>query len=372
MNRKVIVVGGGIVGATSALFLSRRGWSATLIEQATIGSRASSAAAGLLSPPFFLDPDEPQSKQNTQPLLSRKGYDFYPEFLDVLSEYVSVNVGFDVSGMWYLAFTEEEYEEQKTIAREMDKFNRSRTWAERDEVLDELPFLSSRVKGGFLFEEEAQINPSKLMETLSEALRESDVEVRELTRVLNVKLSEDRTVSVNLENRTHEADAALIAAGCWTPQLLDNLPVTLPVEPKKGQMISLEAPRLAGHPPVRRGEYFVLPRGQRVIVGSTVEKAGFDVGTTAGSMQILLNKGCELVPELEDASFCDAWAGLRPYADMKGGPFLGQVEEGVPVYYAAGHYKTGILQGPFTGKVMAQYMSGETPEVVVERYGPDR
>lgn len=371
MSNRLIVVGGGIVGCSTALFARRIGWDVTLIERDRIGSRASTAAAGILSPPFFLDPEEPVEDQNTQSLLCRKGYDFYPEFLDLLGEYAEVDVGYDVSGMWYLAFDEEEYEDKRTIHREMKKYGRSASWVEGDEILEDLPLLNEEVHGGFFFEEEAQIVPGELVEILDRVIREAGVDVLENTTVGHVEPGAGDGVSVVTGDRDREADAALVAAGCWTPELLKECPIELPVEPRKGEMLRVLAPDLAGFPPVRRGERFVLPRGNGAILGSTVEDAGEDVSTTVGATRDLLNAGVGLVPGLESATVEETWAGLRPYAAMKGGPFLGEVED-TSVYFAAGHYKTGILQGPYTGRLMADYVSGRETEIDVERYGLDR
>lgn len=370
MSDRLIVVGGGIVGCSTALFAQRRGWDVTLVERDRIGTRASTAAAGILSPPFFLDLEEPDEEQNTQSLLSRKGYDFYPEFLDLLGEYTKVDVGYDVSGMWYLAFDEGEYEDRKTIHREMQKYGRSATWGEAEEILEELPFLNDDVRGGFFFEEEAQLVPGELMDTLNRALRKAGVNLLEDTAVQSVDTNGDE-VRVKTDDSDLEAEAALVAAGCWTPKLLRKCPIELPVEPRKGEMLRVKTPDLKGHPPVRRGDRFVLPRGEGAILGSTVEDVGEDLRTTVGATRDLLNAGVDLVAGLDSATVEETWAGLRPYAAMKGGPFMGEVKE-TSIYFAAGHYKTGILQGPYTGQLMADYLSGRKTDIDVERYGLDR
>ncbi len=371
MSRSLAVVGGGIVGASAALFASRKDWDVTLFERERIGSRASTAAAGVLSPPFFLDPTEASEQQNTQALLSRKGYDFYPEFLEILGEYTSTDVGYEVPGMWYLAFDDEEYEEKRTMAREMKKFNRSVRWAERDELLDEMPFVNDAVKGGFLFEEEAQVVPNRLLEVVEDALHECGVRFMEKTDVRSLDVEVNDQPKVKWANGEEAFDSVLVTAGSWTPELLSDFSVDLPIYPRKGEMLRLKAPDLPDFPPVRRGDRFVLPRGDGVIVGSTVTEESEPL-TRTEALRDLLDASLSLIPRLKDAHFAETWSGLRPYADMRGGPFLGKVPEEKNVFYAAGHYKTGILQGPFTGKLMADFMEGQEPQIDVTRYGPDR
>lgn len=374
MSDRLIVVGGGIVGCSAALFSSRLGWQVTLIERDSIGSRASTAAAGVLSPPFFLDPGQPDHEQNAHPLLSRKGYDFYPDFIEILREYTDVDLGYRVTGTWYLALNEEEHEDNKTIVREMKKFNRPVTQSEPDQLRERLPFISDEVKGGFLFEEEAQVVPQKLMNALDETLRKEGVEVKEHTEVteLSGPGGENSSVGVRVRGELLEAGAVLVAAGCWTPDLLRDQPVKLPVEPRKGQMIKVKAPELLGYPPMRHDQRFILPRGIDVLIGSTVEETGKDTTSTVGAVRDLLNSGKKLVPSLDRGAFKGAWTGLRPYAAKKGGAFLGRVTADSPIFYAAGHYKTGIMQGPFTGRLMARFLSEKETEINVQRYNPDR
>lgn len=371
MGRHAVIVGGGVIGSTTALFLARKGWDVTLIDRGTIGNEASRAAAGILSPPFFLDPDDPDEEQNTQPLLSRKGFDFYPDFLDLLNEYSDRDVGYRQTGTWYLAFTEEELDEKKTMHHEMGKFNRPSEWAQGDVLKDRMPYLSSSVKGGLYFAEEAQVDPDRLMRSVEEALRAEDVDVFENTPVQELDLGSGGPEALT-PNDAVEGDVLLLAAGAWSRELGKDLDTEIPVEPRKGQMLSVEAPELKGEPPVRRGERFVLPRGGGAILGSTTEEAGFNTETTAGALRDLLESGIDLIPHLAEASFVESWAGLRPYAAEKGGAFLGRVPNREDVFMACGHYKTGILQGPFTGKVMADAINGDEPDVVLSRYGLNR
>lgn len=371
MAKEAIVVGGGVIGSTSALFLARKGWDVTLIEKGTVGTEASRAAAGILSPPFFLDPEDPDEDQNTQPLLSRKGYDFYPKFLDLLAEYTDRDVGYEQSGMWYLAFTEEELDEKRNIHHEMEKYNRHSEWARGEIIRDRMPYLSPEVKGGLYFAEEAQVDPVRLMQAIETALNGENVTIVENTPVQKLDLGSGSPRALTPDD-AFTADVLLIAAGAWSRELGRDLDTEIPVEPRKGEMLSVEAPELKGEPPVRRGERFVLPRGGRAILGSTTEDAGYDVGSTAGAMRDLFASGIDLIPHLAEANFVEAWAGLRPYADMKGGAFLGRLPNREDIYMACGHYKTGILQGPFTGKSLAEAINGESPDIVLSRYGLNR
>lgn len=371
MTDRALIVGGGIIGTSAALFLARKGWKVTLLEKGTLGGESSTAAAGILSPPFFLDPDEPDAEQNTQPLLSRKGYDFYPDFVDLLQEYEERSLGYRVSGMWYLAFTEEELEEQRTIHREMKKYNRKTEWAEGKALREDYAFLTSSVKGGRFFAEEAQVDPDLLFEALRTALNREGVTIVENTPVRKLEADEGPPRALT-PNDEFEGDVLLLAAGAWSRELGEDLGTEIPVEPRKGEMLSVEAPDLKDEPPFRRGERFVLPRNNRAILGSTTEDAGFDTESTAGAMEDLLSSGMEIIPHLTEANFVEAWAGVRPYAGKKGGAFLGPFPEREDVFMGCGHYKTGILQGPYTGKILAESISGEPPELDLSRYGLNR
>jgi len=147
-------------------------------------------------------------------------------------------------------------------------------------------------------------------------------------------------------------------AGAWAGQIG---PHSLPVRPVKGQMLSVLMPEknLLRHV-LRTPDVYLIPRSDgRLLIGATLEEAGFDKKTVPETLQQLRHAALELVPELGNAKILEAWAGLRP-ATPDALPILG--ETGTAGYFVAtGHFRDGILLAPLTAKVMTKLVMGAKP-----------
>ncbi|MGH7632726.1 MAG: NAD(P)/FAD-dependent oxidoreductase, partial [Gemmatimonadaceae bacterium] len=168
---------------------------------------------------------------------------------------------------------------------------------------------------------------------------------------------------------TVDADVVVVAAGAWTPGLA-GLPRPLPVEPIRGQMISLDAA------PLRHVAYsdhgYIVPRdATRSVVGSTMEHAGFDSHTTAEGLAQLGAVAVSICPGLAAARTLDRWSGLRPVTpDLL--PILGPDPDVEALYYACGHSRNGILLGPLSGECVAALIAGEIPALDLSPFSVSR
>ncbi len=367
------VVGGGIAGCATALFCAREGLSVKLFERGGIGQEASRASAGVLSPPKFVGAEEPLEEVDSYPRLSRAGYDFYPEFIEILSGYGVSGIGYEQSGGWYLAFDGVQHEEIRSYYREMKRYDRPCEWGEPEEIRRELPWVQPDLHGGYFFPEDARVVPRRLMDGLEKALAREGVELLEETPVTGFETNGGRLTAVRSHGNAHDVGSVVLAAGCWSRALAEDLDVTLPVRPRKGEMIRTRAEEMAGTPILRSGDWFLLPRSQgEVLIGSTVLDTGFDREPSIEGVRRLLREGEVIVRGLSGRPFLDCWSGLRPYAERKGGPFLGGLPGWENGFVNAGHYKTGILQGPISGRQMARMVSGQPTDFDCSVYGLER
>jgi glycine oxidase len=116
--------------------------------------------------------------------------------------------------------------------------------------------------------------------------------------------------------------------------------------------------------------YLVPRRDGRILVGSTMERAGFDRRVTAGAVARLAAAAIDLVPVLEDATVDSAWAGLRP-STADGLPAIGPGPR-PGLYYACGHLRSGILLAPITARVIVRLLRGEAPGIDLTPFDPRR
>jgi glycine oxidase len=370
---EVIVVGGGIVGASAAFYLARSGVDVSLLEKSRIGERASTAAAGALMGPDFVSPDTPLEEMNSFARLNRASRQFYPAFFDDLEEATGTRPELYRDGGYRLAFGEEQREEIRTYCREMAKYDRPVQWLSESKLRETIPGLGPSLSGGFYVRDDCWVEPDVVISTLRKACDEHGVVIREGRAVTSLDVTEHGSVSVRTDGNNFRADRVLMAAGAWTLPLLKTMEVDLPVYPRKGEMLRLRAPCLSDLPLVKMGDWFILPRsGRQALVGATeLSDAGFNTVPTKAAHDKLMDRARTMIPALDPGDVVEQWSGLRPYADRKGGPYLGSLPDHDRVYVAAGHYKNGITQGPLSGKLVAESILGKEPHLDLEDYRPD-
>jgi glycine oxidase len=122
---------------------------------------------------------------------------------------------------------------------------------------------------------------------------------------------------------------------------------------------------------VRSPEVYLIPRSDgRILVGTTVEEAGFDKRTDVATIQRLHRPAVAMVPELRNAKILQDWAGLRP-GTPDALPILGLTP--TPGYYVAtGHFRDGILLAPITAQIMAEIIEGKNPDYYLAPFSPAR
>lgn len=177
--------------------------------------------------------------------------------------------------------------------------------------------------------------------------------------VTAVNLSDSQVSGVTTTKTSFLAAKVVNCGGAWAGQVG---PYPFPARPVKGQMLCLAMPKreLIRHV-IRSPKAYLIPRSDgRLLVGATVEEAGFDKRTVPETIQRLHHAAVELVLKLRDAKILEDWAGLRP-GTPDALPILGATA--TPGYYVAtGHFRDGILLAPITAEVMAAVIEGRTPE----------
>jgi len=122
---------------------------------------------------------------------------------------------------------------------------------------------------------------------------------------------------------------------------------------------------------IRTPQVYLIPRSDgRLLVGATVEEAGFDKRTDPATIQRLHRAALKLVPQLADAKILEDWAGLRP-GSPDALPMLGAAS--IPGYFVAtGHFRDGILLAPITAQIMTDVIQARDPGYDLQPFSPAR
>jgi glycine oxidase len=347
---KVALIGGGVMGCTTALALAERGADATVLERAVPGAEASSAAAGILGAQAEL---HERAHGDEDVALFVRARDAWGPWSAALHAATGIDVGYRVSGVMRVALADAARED---LAREVD-WQGSRGL--RASLLDATgareiePQLAPAVVAAAFFPEDGQVDPPALLRALVAAsARSARITVRSGATVQRLLIERGRCVGVALEDGELRADATVLAAGSWS-SLIPGVPPSLPhVRPVRGQIVLLDErpPRLRTI--VFGTSTYVVPRGDgRVVCGSTMENAGFRKEVTAAGIQSILGGALACVPSLGSAQFADAWSNFRPYVDG-GAPLVG-VSPVPGLFLATGHHRNGILLSKLTAEAVA-------------------
>ncbi|MBI4341830.1 MAG: glycine oxidase ThiO [Candidatus Omnitrophica bacterium] len=347
MPYDAIVLGGGIIGTALAEELARRGQRIAVVERGTVGSEASNAAAGILAAQVDLPAPGPLFE------FCRAARRMYPRWVEHLERRSGICVGFHVDGILHLVLSGREEQAMKRQARwQRAQGVRVDQWSPK-EVRRHEPVIDGKIRGGFHFPMEAQVDNVRLMEALAAACRKAGVSLQERTAVRRLVVR-DRTVrGVETDRGALEAPVVVNCLGSWA-DLGDTFPLRLPVEPVRGQMLAFLGPkRLVRHAVMSSGAYVVQRRDGRLVVGSTLERAGFHKALTLEGIHAILCGLRKLSRAFDQCALIDSWAGLRPLTTTDKLPILGRTPvEGL--YVATGHFRHGILLAPTTAQAMAE------------------
>jgi len=351
----VIIVGGGIIGLSLSIALRKRGATVLIVERGEPGREASHAAAGMLA-------DSPlETPAILQPLATASAR-MYPEFVHELQDESGVDMDLRDQGTIFILASERVYEWPE-LGR---LFPLPATLAELEPALAKSP---AGVKWPAIYLNERSVDPRALTSAALKAARHRGVDISSGSAVAAVLMSTGSATGVSTNKTTYFAPTVVNCAGAWAGQLP---PHRFPTRPVKGQMLSLVgASRDLVRHVIRAPEVYLVPRSDgRILAGATVEEAGYDKRTDVDTIQRMHKAAIDLVPALTGARMLESWAGLRP-GSPDNLPILGATQ--TPGYFiATGHFRDGILLAPITAHVMAQVITGATPEHDISPFSPAR
>ena len=364
----VVIIGGGIVGLAVACSLSREGLRVSLVERGAVGREASWAAAG------YLTYQGSSARPGPRLDLTRTSFQMYEGWLGELAEHSSADTGFWRCGLLELCLNEAEVQEAQARVRWQRAEGYRIEWLDAATTRRRHPHLAPGlpVLGGLLLPEVAQVRPPRLLKALAAAALHRGVDVLEESPVTAISRRGDRVTGVSLADGTHlGAPIVINAAGSWAPQLAPEMAV-MPVRPIKGTIVLLEVATQPSREILVSSQGSLYPRpDNRLLLGATVEDAGYDKRVKLQALQTLVQQGIGLVPQLERANMVTAWAGLRPFSHDNL-PYLGAVPGLDGAYAATGHYRSGILLAPITGRLMADIILRRPPMLPLAPYAVAR
>ncbi|WP_242675167.1 glycine oxidase ThiO [Phytopseudomonas dryadis] len=360
MSADVIVVGGGVIGLLSAYRLADAGAQVVLIDRSRVGSEASWAGGGIVSPLY------PWRYSQAVTALAHWSQDYYPGLGQRLLEATGLDPEVHVTGLYWL---------------DMDDQVEALAWAQREgRPLVEVPIgeayaavapLGPGFERAIHMPGVANVRNPRLVKSLRAALLQMpNVTLHEHAGVTGFVREGERIRGVRTVDGEWLADQVVVAAGAWSAEVLSVLGLALPVEPVKGQMILFKcAADFLSTMVLAGGRYAIPRRDGHILVGSTLEHAGFDKTPTRDALASLRASAAQLLPKLAEAEVVGHWAGLRP-GSPEGIPFIGPVPGQQGLWLNCGHYRNGLVLAPASCQLLADLMLGREPIIDPAPYAP--
>ncbi len=340
----VIVVGAGIIGCTIARDLARRGLATMVLEARAAGCGATQASAGVLAPFIEAPADGPLQALTVESLA------MYDEFVETLSEEAQATIEYRRCGTLEIAHDAESVGRLKAVGEWARSRGVDARWVEAVEVSRLEPALAPSC-GGLVVPSHGYVRAEQLTSALERAARRHGAEIRSGCRADRITGVGDSAI-VTAGDQIYRAKAVVVAAGSWSGELAPETEVT----PVRGQLLRLKWEGLPISRILWSEHCYLVPwLDGTLLVGATVEHAGFDDRVTGGGVQALLNAATAVLPAIADATFLEARSGLRP-ATPSGLPVIRRSAEHPSIVYATGHFRNGILLAPLTGRLVAELL----------------
>ncbi len=398
----VLVVGAGIVGLSTALFLSRRGRSVVVLDREPIGSGASSGNAGLLAnghPPlprpgvsvqclrWMLDRSSPVHikprldppllawlwqfhrhcaagwTERCMPVLAamgRQSMALYEEILE--SEGIECDYGRDG---WLEVFAEPgNLDAGEAEGRWLSRWGYSHERISGEALREREPIFRDHVAGAILYHDSAHLSPGDFMRKLGRKLIERGVKIRDDAIVKRVLHDSGAVAGVELESRERLAGSAVVlAAGIWSDRLARTAGLAIPMQGARGYHVQLDGlSRLPSTSCVLHETLVAAtPMYDQLRLAGTLEIGPLESPWQRERLDALLGGARRYLRGLESARVVEEWAGFRP-CTADGMPVIGPTR--LPgLYVGTGHAMMGMMLGPATGMMLADAIAGERPQI---------
>ncbi len=346
---KVVVIGAGVAGLGIGWRLAQGGASVTVLERAQVGNGATTASAGMIAATAELgQADTPEAA------FARRANELWPSFADELQKTAGIDVGNCMSCSVPVGMHGDAGGGHHALSGASETLDAAKARAME-------PMLGEDIAGAAFAPQEAQVDSQALCRALAVAFVRAGGKVQSNETAVRFDRVGNKVDGIATPFRTHHADAFILAAGAWSARV-EGLPpeAVPPVTPVKGEIAVLTPPDSASLPQhvVWGNGVYLTPRRGRLLVGATVERAGFDTSLTQAALRWLYRQSTGLMPALAGWRLTEHWAGLRP-GSPDGMPILGETcIEGL--YVASGQYRNGILFAPAVAEVVSRLVLERT------------
>ena len=413
MSKKVVIIGGGIIGLCSAYYLQKEGHQVIIVDQSNLDSGASYVNAGYLSPSHIIPLSAPGVMRKGLKWMFNKSSPLYikPRLdLDFLKWTLAFNRScnakhvkkvipsiknitllsqdlyedikrdenfsfhYEKKGLLMLCRTEKVLEAEIETALIAKKEGLDAKEISLIELKQLEPKVELNVKGATYYKCDSHTTPHEFMEEMKTHLKNNGVVFYTNEKVEDIKVEDQKISAVKTNKQIINADEFVLAAGSWSTFLNKKLGLNLLIQAGKGYRINTEKQTNISLPAIlAEAKVAVTPMHGFTRFAGTMEIAGINHDINKVRVEAIANATKRYYPEINLSSQekDNAACGLRPVSP-DGLPYIGKSSKCHNLTIATGHAMMGWSMGTATGKLVSEIISEQKPSLELDNYHPDR
>lgn len=382
VHRDIVVIGGGIMGASISYYCAKAGLDVTVLEKEELASGTSSRCDGNI---LAIDKDPGFDSQ-----MSLKSQELVHE----LSEQLELPFEYRRLGSILVCENDIEMEAAQKWVNQQQAAGLDFRMLDRADLRDESPYLADDLYGGLECNTDSTVNPYMLTYSLFHSAKKHGAKIHMHTEVKRIVKHNDEDFVLETNRETFTARKVINACGVWAPTIGKMVGIDIPIHPRKGQLIVASRQEPVGLRKVMEFGYLISKFGgerqvdpitekygvalvfeptesQNFLIGSSREFTGFNTNVSHEVTKYIARRAVRFYPKMGDMTLIRTYAGLRPWTEDHL-PIISHVDEVPGFYIAAGHEGDGISLAAVTGKIIEEMISGKETSIPIEPLRYDR
>ena len=414
-SKSILIIGGGVIGLSTAYYCAQRGHRVTLIERnPEQRDGCSFGNAGMVVPSHFVPlaaPGvvgtafkwmfNPESPLYIKPRLNWELMSWGWKFMraanaqhvarcaplirdlsfasrDCFEELAALpdnDFGLVKKGLVMLCQTQHGLDDEAKYAAQANELGVPAQVLDTKKLAQLDPTVTIDVAGGVYFPKDCHLSPNRFMAGLKRQCDALGVKILWNTEVTSLTHRASRLTEVSTATGKFTGDEIILCGGSWSPIVARELGLNLSMQAGKGYSLTLSKPRELPQlcSIFTEARVAVTPMGDTLRFGGTMEIAGLNEDINPVRVRGIIKAAVKYFPKFtpDDFAGIQPWRGLRP-CSPDGLPYLGRTAKFSNLTIATGHAMMGLSLGPITGKLVSEILSGEEPTFDLTLLNPDR
>ena len=358
----ITIIGGGAIGVSIAYKLSKSKFRCAIVEKNTIGSGATQATAGIISPLFYGDINFSDTLNTPMFKLRKSSFDSFSTLGEELAE-LDISSPYHKTGILRVAFNKDELKTLDNLSDSLSNLNISSENVNKNEINTELSFLSNKIEGGKYFHDDGYVEGLDYINKLKIAVLKMGCEIFENESFLEIKEKNNEQILISTSNRMIKSKYIIFCTGASNILEDFELPSDYKITPVKGQYILVRSNEIQLPYPIGvSGDQlnysgYLVPRDNNIIyIGASKHPEENDDSVNLEGLDFCYQVARRYVKDAGKLEFVSTGSGIRPQS-KSGSPIIANLYNSENILYISGHYTQGIMLSLGTAEIVKNYIN---------------